>query len=127
MRGRSLTVVATSALMVAVLAGCGPTPPQAPLPEAQRLNNSLSGISTACGLSYQSTGLDSRAGGHLGSIDASAAAQARKLASVYHRNPNWIYQGERVSFIVGQATEMLKECGLDGARRVLTRAVAAWR
>lgn len=126
MRGRSLTIVATSALMV-VLAGCGPTPPQAPLPDAQRLNNSLSGISTACGLSYQSTGLDSRARGHLGSIDASAAAQARKLASVYHRNPNWIYQGERVSFIVGQATEMLQECGLDGARRVLTRAVATKR
>jgi hypothetical protein len=127
MRGRSVTGVASSVLMVAVLAGCGPTPPQAPLPEAQKLNDSLSGISTACGLSYQSTGLDSKAARHLGSIDASAAAQARKLASVYRRNPNWVYQGERVSFIVGQATEMLQECGLDGARRVLAHASATKR
>jgi hypothetical protein len=109
---------------LAVLTGCGATPPQAPLPEAQKLDTSTSGISTACGLSYQSIALDPGARLHLASLNVKAAAQARKLAAVYRRNPAWIYQGQTVRSIVHQALSTLQECGLRGAKLALIRALA---
>jgi hypothetical protein len=108
---------------LALPAGCGATSPQAPLPEARKLDTSLSGISTACGLAYQSTALDPEARFQLGTLDAKAATQSRKLAGVYHRNPEWIYQGETVRTIVSQALSALNECGLHGARIPLLQAL----
>jgi hypothetical protein len=124
MSTRTVLAAVASGVTLALASGCGPTPPQAPLPEAQKLSTSTSDISTACGLAYQSTALDPRARSHLDSIDATAATAARKLAAVYRHNPSWIYQGATVRSIVAQATSTLGACGLHGAKDVLTRATA---
>ena len=51
-------------------------------------------------------------------------ASARSLASVYARNPDWIYQGETVRQIVTDAVAMLHACGLTHAERTLRRATS---
>lgn len=114
---RCLGLLTPLAVAVAVSA-CGPTPPQAPFHEAQKLDNSTSGISTACGETYQVTAF---AGDHrdLAALEATATSGARKLASVYRRNPAWIYQGETVSAIVKDAVSALGDCGLPGAKATL--------
>ena len=38
-------------------AGCGPTPPQAPLAQAKKLDAATSDIATECGLTYQVDGV----------------------------------------------------------------------
>jgi hypothetical protein len=109
-------------LFAVALCGCGATPPQAPLADAKRLDASTGTISTACGESYQ---LSSFAGGDrqdLQTLEATATAAARKLASVYARNPAWIYQGETVSQIVRDSTSMLRSCRLQGAAGALASA-----
>lgn len=109
-------------VIAAVAAGaCGATPPQAPLPEAKKLDSSTSAISTACGESYQVTALPGDHRRDLAALEATAAAGARKLASVYRRNPVWIYQGETVAAIVKDAASTLEDCGLNGARAELGR------
>jgi hypothetical protein len=124
MRTRTGIAAGLAAATLALATGCGPTPPQAPLHEVGKLDTSLSGISTACGLSYQSTALDPAARSHLGGLNDKAASQARKLAAVYHRNPAWIYQGETVRSIVHQTISTLQECGLRKAKLVLIQALA---
>jgi hypothetical protein len=118
LRHRSLALV-TTALALAVSA-CGATPPQAPLPEAKKLDTSTSGISTACGETYQVTAFPGDHRRDLATLDATATSSARKLASVYRRNPAWIYQGETVAAIVKNAVSTLSDCGLPGARATLT-------
>jgi hypothetical protein len=101
------------------VAACGATPPQAPLSQAKRLDSATSGISTACGESYQITAF---AGDHrrdLDTLETTAASDARKLSSVYRRNPAWIYQGETVTKIVLDARSSLRGCGLPRAQTVL--------
>ncbi len=44
----------------------------------------------------------------LANLEASATSSARKLASVYRRNPAWIYQGETVGKIVHDGVAMLR-------------------
>lgn len=88
-----------------------------------KLSVATSGISTACGLAYQLTafpGDDHRSG--LETLEATASSSAEKLASVYRRNPAWIYQGETVHDIVRDALSMLDACGLPGAKSTLLRA-----
>jgi len=106
-------------LIVAAIAACGPTPPQAPFEQAKRLDSATSGISTACGLSSQVTAfppVDQKA---LGTLEATATEDARKLARVYRRNPNWIYQGETVRQIVRDSLTALDACGLRAAAGTL--------
>ena len=106
-------------LIVIAIAACGPTPPQAPLQQAKKLDSATSGISTACGLSSQVTAfppVDQKA---LGTLEAVATEDARKLARVYHRNPNWIYQGETVKQIVRDSLTALDACGLHAAAGTL--------
>lgn len=55
----------------------------------------------------------------LATLEATAASSARKLASVYRRNPAWVYQGETVAAIVKDATSSLDDCGLHAARAML--------
>ena len=112
-----------SAIAVAVLAvaGCGPTPPQAPLPYAKKLDTSTSDISTACGEASQVTEFAGQNSAHLAGIEGAAERSARKLASVYRRNPEWIYQGETVGEIVVDARRMLASCGLRSALETLRR------
>jgi hypothetical protein len=106
-------------LLVAAIAGCGPTQPQAPLSEAKKLDESTSGISTACGLSYQVTAFPGHHEPDLSVLEATASTAANKLASVYVRNPGWIYQGEPVHAIVEDSLTMLRQCGLSRAARTL--------
>ncbi|MFZ0091905.1 MAG: hypothetical protein WAL63_20550 [Solirubrobacteraceae bacterium] len=102
-------------LAAAALAACGATPPQAPLPMAQRLDRATSGISTACGESYQVTAFAGDHARDLAVLRATATASAAKLASVDARNPAWIYQGQTVSEIVANSIAALKSCGLSAA------------
>jgi hypothetical protein len=105
--------------LVVLAGGCGATPPQAPLGDAAKLDTSLSGISTACGLAYQISAFPPPPAGQLTSLEVAASRQAAKLASVFRQNPQWIYQGETVSAIVDDAIAMLGSCGLPHARAAL--------
>ena len=102
-------------LLAAAVAGCGPTPPQAPFRQAQRLDVSTGGISTACGESYQIRQFTPGDRRDLATLESTALREARKLASVYALNPQWIYQGETVRQIVGEAITYLHQCGLAQA------------
>jgi hypothetical protein len=110
-----------AALAVVLLAACGPTPPQAPLPYAKKLDTSTSDISTACGEASQVTAFEGRSSAHLAGIEGAAERSVRRLASVYRRDPDWIYQGETVGEIVVDAKRMLGSCGLRPALSELTR------
>jgi hypothetical protein len=99
--------------------GCGAQPPQAPPPQAAKLDTSLNGISRACGLADQLSAFTPPPAAQLAGLEATARSEAAKLASVFRANPHWIYQGETVSTIVGQARAMLGSCGLSEARRAL--------
>jgi hypothetical protein len=78
-----------------------------------------SGISTACGLSAQVTAFPPIDRAALLTLDATATTDARKLAGVYRRDPNWIYQGETVRQIVSDSLTALHACGLHGAASTL--------
>jgi hypothetical protein len=110
------------AVVATLLVGCGPTPPQAPYPYAKKLDSATSGISTACGLAAQVTAFPGDHRADLVTLNVTATAKAKKLADVYHRNPDWIYQGETVRQIVGASVSMLGSCGLQQARRFLLAA-----
>ena len=113
-----------AALSVAiVMAGCGP-PPQAPFHEAKKLDASTGDISTLCGLASQITAFPGDHERELASLEAQAGASVRSLASVYARNPNWMYQGETVRQIVVDAIETLRSCGLTQAERTLRSATS---
>jgi hypothetical protein len=104
------------------LAACGPTPPQAPHKQAQKLSVATGGISTACGLAYQVTAFPGDHKADLETLEATASSSAKKLASVYARNQAWIYQGETVHDIVRDALSMLSACGLTKAQSTLAHA-----
>lgn len=116
-------MLATLAAALA-LAGCGPTPPQAPVPEAKKLDSATSDISTDCGLTYQVTAFAGEHRRELAHLEATASVSARKLATVYRRNPAWIYQGETVGKIVEDGIAMLDTCGLRHAAGVLSAAAS---
>ncbi len=107
--------------VTAVLAGCGATPPQAPRAQAKKLGASTGDISTECGLTYQVTAFPGDHRNELASLETQAKASVRSLASVYVKNPAWIYQGETVGQIVTDAVAMLHACGLNEAARTLER------
>lgn len=117
MGGRRLILVA------AVLAGCGPPPPQAPAPEAHQLNTALSTLSTACGQAFeiQAFNHDSRA---LSSVEGQALEQIPTVARIYKRNAAWIFQGKTVAELVQMSESYLDECGLHAAARRLRAATS---
>ena len=114
-------------LALLALCGCGATSPQAPLAQAKKLDSALGGISTACGLSYQTTDFARPGSANLSSLQKTASAHARKLASVYARDPGWIYQGQTVKNIVDESISMLGSCGLPQAQKVLRDQVRSSR
>lgn len=111
-----MAVLVAAALGVA---GCGATPPQAPLGQAKKLDASLGGMSASCGLAYQVSAFAAPGTADLGAYETTATMQAAKLASVYRSDPGWIYQGETVRKIVGDSIEMLDSCGLARAAAAL--------
>lgn len=118
---RHLLLTAVAALG---LASCGPPPPQAPLPYAKKLDASTSGISSACGEAYQVRAFEGGDRRDLETLEATAVAESHKLASVYAKNPEWIYQGQTVREIVNNAAVMLEACGLRQAKAVLSSATS---
>jgi hypothetical protein len=113
--------------LVLLLAACGGMPSSVPLEQAKKLSVSTNGISTACGLAFQATAFPGADKKDLETLEATAASSARKLASVYARNQDWIYQGVTVRQIVGEALSMLDTCGLIKAQSVLARETYARR
>jgi len=110
------------ALLAMCIAACGPPSPQAPLPQAKRLDEATSGISTTCGLTYQLTAFPGPREPDLTVLEATAISAADKLAGVYAQNPKWIYQGETVNTIVKDSLTMLRQCGLrDAAARLASK------
>ena len=111
-------------IVVAALAvGCGPTPPQAPGPEAHRLGTSLSALSTACGNATEIQAFTNNARA-LAATERGAQSQVPVLAGIYRRNPAWIYQGKTVRELVAMSVTYLDECGLHAAARRLSRATS---
>jgi hypothetical protein len=125
MRVRRLAPLIAVLSLMLLGGGCGAAPPQAPPRAAAKLDTSLGGISTACGLAYQVSAFPPPPAAQLTSLDATASEQAMKLASVFHENPGWIYQGETVRTIVDDAISMLGSCGLSEARMALAGQVGA--
>jgi hypothetical protein len=111
------------AAMVAV-AGCGAPPPEAPLPQAKKLDASTSDLATECGLTYQVTAFGGDHAGEVSHLESLAAVSVHSLASVYARNPAWIYQGETIRQIVADAVAMLEACGLKHAAGALELSAA---
>jgi hypothetical protein len=118
---RRLVGLVTPVALALSLSACGPTPPQAPFHQAQKLDKSTSDISTACGETYQVTAFGGDYRRDLETLEATATSSAQKLASVYRRNPAWIYQGETVAAIVKDAVSTLSDCGLNDAKATLAR------
>ena len=106
-----------------LLAGCGPTPPQAPGPEAHRLNEALSTFSSACGhaTEIQEFTNDAR---DMTITEHQAQAQIPHLARIYRQNPDWIFQGKSVAELVQMSSKFLDECGLHQTARRLRAATS---
>ena len=113
---RSLVPALAAAL---ALGACGATQPQAPFPDAKKLDASTGDISSECGMAYQVTAFPGDHRKDLANLEATAQPSVRSLASVYARNPAWIYQGETVGEEVNDAVTMLQACGLPHAASTL--------
>src|SRR4051794_32177917 len=109
---------------MAVVAGCGPTPPQAPGPEAHRLNKALSTFSSACGhaTEIQEFTNDAR---EMTITEHQAQRQIGPLVRIYRQNPDWIFQGKSVAELVQMSGTFLDECGLHVAGRRLRKAASS--
>lgn len=123
--GLRALIAAGAVTLGAALAGCGALPPQAPLAYAQKLNSATSGISTACGFAYQTTAFPGDHARDLSKLEATATAAVRKLVVVFHRNREWVYQGDTVAEISSDAVSLLDSCGLHGAAHTLRRSTTA--
>jgi uncharacterized protein YjiS (DUF1127 family) len=110
-------------VLVILLAGCGPTPPQAPGPEAHQLNTALSTFSSSCGhaTAIQTFTPDARA---MTIMEHQAQTQIPTVARIYNRNPAWIFQGKTVAELVQMSETFLDECGLHRSARRLRAATS---
>lgn len=122
---RMFPTLSVTVVLAALGAGCGATPPEAPFAQAKKLDAATSDISTACGLAYQVTAFPGDHRADLANLESSAKSSAHTLASVYHRNPAWIYQGDTVGKIVDDGVAMLRACGLHDAAAALSAATAS--
>jgi hypothetical protein len=113
---RGLIVVAVA--VVAGVTGCGPTPPQAPGPEAHRLNKALSTFSMACGHAAEIQEFTNSARA-MTITEHQAQSQIPPVAKIHKRNPRWIFQGKTVAQLVQMSSTFLDECGLHVAARRL--------
>lgn len=121
--GRHRLRPATVALCAAALAGCGATPPQAPGPEAHRLNLALSAFSDACGHAAEVQAF-SRSARDMTILEDRAEAQVPVVASIHRRNRHWIFLGKSVEQLVQMSTSYLDECGLHQAAQRLRAATS---
>lgn len=112
------------AAVALLLAACGATPPQAPGPEAHRLNEALSTFSSACGhaAEIQEFTNDAR---DMTITEHQAQVQIPHLARVFRQNPDWIFQGKTVAELVDMSVALLDDCGLHQSARRLRAATSA--
>jgi hypothetical protein len=117
--GRRRLIALAGAL--ALLPGCGATPPQAPGPQAHQLNSALGAISTACGHAseIQEYTNDAR---DMTITEHQAESQIPTLVRIYKQNPAWIFQGKSVGDLVVMTQTFLDECGLHNAAARLRKA-----
>jgi hypothetical protein len=118
---RTIRRSAAGLLVAALLAGCGARPPQAPDSQAKKLGSATGAIATACGRSYRATSL----AGHrarVRQIDRHARTDARALAAVYRRNPDWIYLGQTVAATARDTIALTRDCGLRQTAAIVVRA-----
>ena len=106
-----------------VLAGCGPTPPQAPGPQAHQLNQSLSAISSACGQASEIQAFSNNKR-DMAVTEHQAENQIPTLVRIYRRNPSWIFQSKSVKQLVQMSISFLDECGLHAAAAKLRAATS---
>jgi hypothetical protein len=111
-------------VLALLAAGCGPTPPQAPGPQAHRLNKALSTFSSACAhaAEIQEFTNDARA---MTITEHQAQKQVPQLARIWRQNPDWIFQGKTVAELVQMSVGYLDECGLHQAARRLRAATSS--
>jgi hypothetical protein len=102
--------------------GCGPPPPQAPKPAAQKLESGLESISAACAEAFAVGAFPGDHRADLARLEVEATSGGKDVADVYGENPDWIYQGETVRTIVDDATTRLRECKLARSAAALQRA-----
>lgn len=124
MSARTMRSLTATIVLAIALAACGPTPPQAPYQYAKKLDSATSGIATQCGLASQVTAFPGDHRKDLETLEATADESVRKLARVWKRNPDWIYQGETIRQIVGASLSYLDSCGLHQARSQLAKLTA---
>lgn len=105
-------------------AGCGPTPPQAPGPQAHRLNTSLSAFSSACGHASEIQAFSNNKR-DMKITEHQAQSQVPALAKIYKQNKDWIFQGKTVSELVQTSITFLDECGLHAAAHSLRKATSS--
>lgn len=120
LRARLLVVLAALALA----AGCAPPGTSVQKIQAAKLGVATSSISAACGYAEELTAFGGRHPAGLAAQESSAVSAAHKLATVYAHSPSDIYQGESVGSIVSDTINLLDECGLPAAKRVLQQALA---
>ncbi len=112
---------ASAALLV--LAGCAPPGTPVQKIQAAKLGVATSSISTACGYAWELTAFGGRHAAGLAAQESTAVSAAHKLATVYAHSPSDIYQGESVGSILGDTINLLDECRLPGAKKVLQQAL----
>ena len=119
--GRHLIAVALA--LACALAGCGPTPPQAPGPQAHQLNQALSTFSTACGHAAEVKAF-SQSAQLIAGLEHLAGAKVGTLARIYHQNRGWYFQGKTVRQLVQMSVSFLTECGLHRTAARLRQATS---
>jgi hypothetical protein len=112
-----ITSAVLASVACAVLAGCGPPPPQAPVAQASKISSATTTIAAVCGESYREQAFS--ASPPLTGLNAIATSSVGTLLTISRHHPGWIYQGSTMTQIDAQSARLLRECGLTGAARVL--------
>ncbi|TMK42200.1 MAG: hypothetical protein E6G56_01975 [Actinobacteria bacterium] len=126
MRSPKLAGIAAALAAATAASGCqGSRAIEAPVSEAQRLDESLTAISADCGEAYQVRARGQAGTGsarhELETLVADATARTEPLARIYAHNRYWRYQSEPISQLVADAKARLHECGLGSAAVHLAR------
>jgi hypothetical protein len=120
-------VLAWALVLVLAIAACGAEPPQIPKAYATKFGSGVGGIANACGGAYRLHEFARHDHRALARLEAAASASAAKLADVYGRNPEWIFQGETLRQVVDSSVSLLESCGLNQTRARLLRATSQGR
>jgi hypothetical protein len=99
-------------LAVVALAGCSEAGPQAPLPDAKKINTVTGDISSACGLYTQLDAFPPPPHRYVVILRASAASALKQLTAIDRAHPEWRFDGVAMPKILEQARSMLRGCGL---------------